>query len=199
MKVGVIGAGRVGATLGRGFAAAGHQVAWGVRSPDDAEVEDARTVPAVVAWADAVVLAVPFGAAKSAVEAAGDFAGKPLLDATNPIGAGLSLLHGHDDSGAERVASWATNAHVVKIFNTTGFENMANPAYPEGAVMMPFCGDDEGACEMARELASGIGFDAVFLGPLSKARLLEPMALIWITLAMQRGEGRDFAFRLARR
>ena len=113
MNVGVIGAGRVGSTLGKGFSKAGHDVRYGLRDPS--KNPDALSIRDAVQWADIVVLAVPFGAAQGAVEAGGDFAGKPLLDATNPIGPGLSLLHGHDDSGAERVAAWATNANVVKI------------------------------------------------------------------------------------
>lgn len=197
MKVGVIGAGRVGGTLGEAFAKAGHEVRYGLREPSKSA--NAVTIREAVQWADVVVLAVPFGAAQSAVEAGGDFAGKPLLDATNPIGPDLSLLHGHDDSGAERVAAWASNANVVKIFNTTGYENMANPAYPEGAAMMPYCGDDESACEIAKTLAADIGFDPIFIGPLTKARILEPMALVWITLAMQQDEGRAFAFLIGRR
>lgn len=198
MKIAILGAGRVGGTLGAGWAKAGHEVTFGVRTPTDAKHEGlagpAAPIADAVQSADLVVLATPWGAAQSALEAAGDFAGKPLIDATNPIGPGLSLTHGHDDSGAEQVARWAPTAKVVKGFNSTGYENMANPKYPEGASVMFVCGDDEDATESARTLAADLGFDVVSLGALKHARELEPFALVWIRMAMQLGHGRGFAF-----
>ena len=128
-----------------------------------------------------------------------DFSGRPLLDATNPIGPGLTLTHGHDDSGGEQVQRWAPTARVVKVFNTTGRENMEAPSYPAGASVMLACGDDGDAVDLAVRLARDIGFDAHPFGPLASARVLEPFALVWIKLAMQYGQGRDFALGLLRR
>jgi len=211
MKVGILGAGRVGGALGQALARAGHEVCWGLREPEalDAALRDhgsSRTIPEMAKWADAVVLAVPFGAAQDALAAAGDLGGKPLLDATNPIGPRLGLLHAGDDSGAENVARWAKNAKVVKAFNTTGYENMQTPVYDEGASAMLYCGDDEDACAVARTLVEAVGFEPIFVGGLTKARLLEPFAMVWITLAMEQPGGalnrldaRSFAFRLMRR
>jgi predicted dinucleotide-binding enzyme len=123
-----------------------------------------------------------------------------LLDCTNPLKADLSgLTVGHTASGAEQVAAWAPGAHVVKIFNTTGFPNMANPEYPEDRSMMLYCGDDGQAKRVAAQLAAELGFDAHDVGPLTEARLLEPLALVWIHLALQQNMGTDFAFRLMRR
>lgn len=198
MKIAILGAGRVGGTLGAGWAKAGHDVTFGVRTPDDAKYEGlagpAVSIAEAVRSAELIVLATPWAAAQSALEAAGDFGGKPLIDATNPIGPGLSLTHGHDDSGAEQVARWAPTAKVVKGFNSTGYENMQQPGYPGGASVMFVCGDDEGATETARGLATDLGFDAISLGALKHARELEPFALIWIRMAMQLGHGRGFAF-----
>lgn len=53
--------------------------------------------------------------------------------------------------------------------------------------------------ELANQLAADIGFEPVYLGPLKKARLLEPLAMTWIVLARQRGLGRDFALDVVRR
>lgn len=80
----------------------------------------------------------------------------------------------------------------------TGYDNMANPRYPEGPVTMFICGDDDAARQAVAQLAQDIGFDPVDCGPLAQARLLEPLAVLWITLAVG-GLGRDFAFRLMRR
>ena len=206
MKVGIIGAGNVGRALGAGLSRAGHGVVYGVRDPDAprhrATQEDdgasCASVQDAVALADAVILATPWPQARAAIEAAGGFGGKPLLDATNPVGPGPSLLIGHNDSGGEQVARWATSARVVKVFNTTGFENMRDPAYPDGAAAMFLCGDDDGACKVAATLATALGFDAIHVGRLDMARVLEPAALLWINLAIVEGHGRDIALGVLR-
>jgi predicted dinucleotide-binding enzyme len=205
MKIAIIGAGRVGSTLGRGLAGAGHAVLYAVR--DTAKPREGLDHPgaqvvevrAAVEAADVVLLTTPWGQAEAAVRGAGDLTGKILVDVTNPIGPGLTLTHGHTDSGAEQVARWASGARVVKAFNTTGVENMANPRYGAQSVVMPVCGDDEAARATVLGLARDLGFEAVDAGPLKQARLLEPFALVWIDLALVRGMGRGFGFGLLRR
>jgi len=123
-----------------------------------------------------------------------------LLDCTNPLKPDLSgLTVGYTASGGEQVAGWAPGARVVKIFNTTGFPNMANPEYPEGRSMMLYCGDDPAAKKVAAQLATDLGFEPYDVGSLAEARLLEPFALVWIHLAVLQKMGTQFAFRLMRR
>lgn len=204
MKIAVIGAGNVGAALGTRWAAAGYDVVFGVREPQS---EKARALPApallpadAAREADVLLLATPWPATQAALETLGDLTGKVLLDATNPLRPDLSgLTHGHETSGGEFVAQWAAGARVVKVFNTTGAENLADPAYPSGPLVLPYCGDDPEAKRIAHALAAAIGFDPVDAGPLTQARLLEPLALLWISLAYRQGLGRDFGFRLERR
>ena len=183
---------------------AGHSVVYAVRDP--AKYASLATgnstvapVAAAIASADAVILATPWNAAEAAVTSAGDFGGKPLIDATNPIGAKMALTHGHTDSGGEQVQRWAKNAKVVKAFNTTGVENMANPAYGDARALMLLAGDDAAACELAKGLATDLGFEAIIAGPLDRARFLEPFGRMWIELAIVRGQGRNIAFGLLRR
>jgi predicted dinucleotide-binding enzyme len=76
---------------------------------------------------------------------------------------------------------------------------MANPGYENGAATMFYAGDDARAKEIAAKLASDCGFDAVDAGPLKNARLLEPLAMLWIYLAYGAGMGPDLALRLMRR
>lgn len=202
MRVGIIGAGSVGTALGRGLAGAGHEVVFGVRDVAAAKpFEGARadTVRGAVGAADAVLLATPWAAVEDALSAAGDLSGKVLIDATNPIGPGFTLALGHTTSGAERVASLAKGVRVVKAFNTTGHENMSNPRYGERRVLMPVAGDDEAAVALVAGLAKDVGFDAVSFRSLARARDLEPLAMLWITLAMKLGHGRGVGFGLCRR
>jgi 8-hydroxy-5-deazaflavin:NADPH oxidoreductase len=205
MNIAIIGAGSVGSTLGFAFSKAGHTVTYAVRDPLDAKHSKLLAHASLAKLRDAVskcelaVLATPWNAAEEALREAGDFATKVLVDATNPIGPGFSLTHGHTDSGAEQVARWAPSARVVKAFNTTGFENMANPTYRAASVAMFICGDDQAASTTVEGLAREIGFDPMLAGPLSKARLLEPVAMLWIQLAVVFGQGRNFAFGILRR
>ena len=208
MRLAIIGAGNVGATLARAFAANGHEIILAARDTGSPRVQAALgtlggqaralPVPQAVAAADAVVLATPWEGTQAAVTSAGDLAGKVLVDCTNPLGPGFSLTLGHATSGAEQVAAWAPGARVVKAFNTTGYGNMANPRYPEGPVTMFICGDDAEARQVVLGLAQDIGFEAIDCGPLARARLLEPLAALWISLAVG-GLGVDVAFRLMRR
>ena len=82
---------------------------------------------------------------------------------------------------------------MVKIFNTTGYPNMANPDYHGERANMFYCGDDANAKRIAAGLASDLGFDPVDAGPLKNAHLLESLAVLWITLALKQGYGVNFA------
>jgi len=210
MRIAVIGAGNVGGTLGAAWANRGHDVVFGVRDAADPKLAPllaraggkARiaTVKEAAAAADVIALTVPWPAAQDALRSTGDLRGKILLDCTNPLKPDLSgLTVGHTTSGGEQVAAWAPGARVVKIFNTTGFPNMANPEYREGRSMMLYCGDDVQAKQIAAQLAAELGFEPYDVGPLSEARLLEPFALVWIHLAVLQKMGTGFAFRLIRR
>jgi predicted dinucleotide-binding enzyme len=124
--------------------------------------------------------------------------GKVLIDCTNPIGPNFTSAVGPTTSGAETVARWAEGARVVKAFNTTGFNVMEQPGFGAEAASMFICGDDAAAKSDVTALAEQLGFEVVDCGPLANARLLENLALLWISLARQ-GLGRDIAFKLLRR
>ncbi len=201
MNIAILGAGNVGATLGRRFAEQGHAVSFGVPNPEkyaDSGLNGAvGTVAEVAQAAEIILLAVPYNAAAQAIKDCGDVRGKILLDATNPLAMtdkGLALTTGFTTSGAEQLAALAPEARLVKCFNQTGFGNMAAP---HSSVMF-VCGDDPSANETVRRLAEEIGFDAVAIGDLTQARLLEPLAMLWIHLSFTTDLGRDFAFRLQR-
>jgi predicted dinucleotide-binding enzyme len=206
MRIAVIGMGNVGATLGRRWAGAGHAVTFGVRDPakNKAEAETigaaVATVPEAVTDAEAVLLAVPWTAAPEALKAAGDLSGKVLLDCTNPVTPELDhLTLGFTTSAGEEVVRLAPGARVVKVFNTNGVGNMADPSYGPLRATMLYAGDHDDTNRVAASLAAEIGMEPVYLGPLREARLLEPLAMAWILLTRHRGLGRDFALNIVRR
>jgi len=201
--IGILGAGNVGIALARAFIAKGESVVLGVPNPD--KYRDAvaglgpgariDTTEAAIEASDLVILATPYAAALSIARSRLDWGNRILVDATNPLAAGLAGLSvGTTTSGAEEIAKAAHGARVVKAFNTTGAENMADSRYPGGAVFMPVCGDDAEARNRVITLATLIGFDAVDLGDLKAARYLEPFAMTWIHMAILLGHGRSFAF-----
>lgn len=209
MKIAVIGAGNVGGTLGRRWAALGHEVTFGVRDPTREKYQGlvtltggrARLASNQQACADAalILLATPWSTTQAALSQCGALEGKVVVDSTNPLGADLKLTIGHTDSGGEQVARWAKGAQVVKAFNTTGFNIMEDPVIQGQNPVMFVAGDEPAAKTVVLDLAGAIGFEAIDAGPLASARMLEPLAQLWIHCAYRQGLTRDYAFHLLRR
>lgn len=202
MKIAVIGAGRVGATVGGRWAEAGHEITYGVRDPGSGRHAELGSVDApadACIGADAIVIALPWAAVAEVLEPI-DVGDAVVVDATNPLAANARELASHPElSGAELVAQWTGSGRVVKAFNTTGSATMADPTYPGGQPLMLLAGDDAAAKEMVASLAADLGFDPVDAGPLAAAVDLEHVAAIWIRLGYRLGHGPGIAFSLLRR
>lgn len=208
MNIGILGSGNVGGILGTRWAAAGHTITFGSRNPASAEMRDlvskaggnatAATNSDTAATSDILLIATPWMVTQQVLASAGDLNGKILIDATNPLLPDLSGLElGNTTSAAEQIAAWAPGAKVVKAFNTIGANIMANPAFASRAAILFYCGDDTPAKQLTHQLATEIGFNAYDAGPLRQARVLEPFALLWISLAF--AGGREIGFDLLRR
>jgi hypothetical protein len=210
MKIGIIGSGNVGGALGTRWAQIGHNVVFGSRNPGADDLKQvvakagttarATTLQEAATGSEILMLATPWPATKQVVEGLGDLGGKILIDATNPLLPNLQGLdQGTTTSGGEQVARWAKNAKVVKAFNSVGSNIMERPAFGSERPVLFYCSDYADAKKIVDNLASEIGFEAMDAGPLTQARVLEPFALLWISLAFAQGLGRDFAFKLLRR
>jgi hypothetical protein len=155
-----------------------------------------------VKGAEVVVLAVPWSAAADALAACGDLGGRVLIDVTNPIrysDSGMELACGFDTSAAEQVAALAPRAQVVKTLNQVGADVMAAVSgYPAAPVMF-VASDHEPAKRIALGLVGELGFEAMDGGALKTARLLEPLAMLWIDQVYRRGAPVDCAFALLQR
>jgi len=207
MRIAVIGAGAVGQALGQGWSKAGHAVKFGVPDPKAAKykslpAQQLATPTAASADAEVVTLATPWPNTEAAIRSLGNLAGKIVIDCVNPLrrdAQGMSLEIGHSVSAGERVAQWAKGASVFKTLNHTGAENMANATRFKLKPVMFVAGDDAAKKPAVMNLVGDLGFEAVDAGPLTNARLLEPLAMLWIDQAFARGRGRDFGFAIVKR
>jgi predicted dinucleotide-binding enzyme len=204
MRVAIIGAGKVGAALARGLSGKGHQLTLGVRDPEREDMKAlaaatgaALALPVEAAvGAEVVVLALPWRVAEGAVKALGDLSGKVVIDCMNPLGmvdGALGLVVGHTTSGAEVLQGWMPKARGVKTLNQVGAEIMARNAHLPQRPVQFVAGDDQAAKDMAIRLLADLGFEALDAGALRQARILEPLALVWINQAVARGKGRNWA------
>jgi NADPH-dependent F420 reductase len=196
VDIAIIGTGNVGSGLASAFIGAGHRVYLTARTANKVESVAqatgaivATSPAAAAALADVVILAVPFGATEALASAIRPVVnGKTIVDVTNPAKADWSgPLFSGSDSGAEHIAAWLPEAHVVKAFNTVLASNLADPT-PEGIALDGYvAADDADAKAQVLGLAAAIGLHPVDVGPLSAARLLEPLAWLNISLNMQPG------------
>ncbi len=197
MRIAVIGAGNVGGTLGRAWQHRGHEIIYGVRDLTD-ERHRALAAPIAgnaraVADADVVSVCTPWRHTRDAIQACGDLTGKVLIDCTNPLTPDFAALEiGHTSSGAEHIAAWAPSARVCKAMNQIGAPMMDAPHLSSPAAMF-VCGDDTAAKEITGQLVRELGFEVLDAGDLTSARLLEPLALLWIHMALTRGMGTQWA------
>lgn len=205
MRIAIIGTGNVGSAIASGLKGKGHSVKLGARDPESAEARQlAKASNASVvaprdaaAVADIVILALPWAAAEAAVNGLGDLSGKIVIDCMNPLGmvdGAFGLTFGHTTSGGEIVQGWLPSARVVKTLNQVGAEIMAdNSGLPLRPVMF-MAGNDDAAKTQVAALLTDLGFEALDAGDITKARILEPYALVWINQALMRGKGRKWAF-----
>ena len=192
----IVGAGQVGRSLAQGLEVLGKPVRFARRQPELAQEVGLQHC---AVGSDYVILATPFMATGDVVPQLGLETGQVLIDATNPFGRGWPAGYNGADfaSGGEFVQFLVPQAHVVKCFNVIGFEHMNKPQFPGGKPFMPVCGNQAQAKALAMMLATDLGLDAVDIGDISKAALVENMGLLWGALRDVEGS-RDFAFSLLR-
>lgn len=211
-RIGVIGSGEVGRTLAAGFVQHGHEVKIGSRTPsklddwarEQGERASTGSFAEVADFAEVVVLATLWSGTLSAIDLAGPerMGGKVVIDATNPLdfGSGFppSLSLGHTDSGGEQVQRWIPDARVVKCFNCVGHGHMIHPTFVGGPPDMFIAGDDANAKAAVTAICERFGWGVIDCGGITGARLLEPLAILWITHGAHT-KNYDHAFRVLRK
>ncbi len=209
MKIGIIGSGNMGSGLGKIWAAKGHDIIFSYsRSREKlntlaAALPNAKAgTPAEAAQADVILLAVRWSDVPDAIKQAGTLAGKIVIDCTNPLKPDLSGLElGYTSSAAEEISRMAPGSRVVKAFNTAFAQVYEERSRLFGSrrASMLYCGDDAEAKSVAAKLITDVGFDPLDCGPLTAARLLEPVAMLVITLGYGMKMGTNIALDLIRR
>jgi len=210
MKIGIIGAGDIGSTLGKAWAKRGHNVVFGVRNIQSPKVKKLLNsadsnihvgeINEAVHFGDVIILAVPWEAAQETIRSVDDISGKIIIDPSNPIKSDLEgVVVPSSTSAAEEISKLAKGARVVKAFNAIGAKTLNNLQFGSQKADVFICGDDLAAKSEVKKLAMEIGFNVVDAGPLSNARLLENLALLWIELAFRQRMGPNIAFKLLTR
>jgi len=207
VRIGVLGTGPVGQALATGLVGAGHEVTMGSRDPDNPKARQwaagagdrahAGDFAAAGARAEVVVNATAGSGSLAALAAAGDLAGKVIVDVANALdgSAGmppiLSVPQG--DSLAEQIQRAHPDARVVKTLNTMNGDVMAHPELLAGEHDVFVAGDDTDAKATVTALLGDLGWPTsavVDLGGLQAARGLEFYVLFWIAVRMAAGHNR---------
>jgi len=185
MKIAIVGNGNIGSGLASVLGKTSHDVTL-VGHGDD--------LGAAVGPAEVVILATPYGAA-AGIAASADFAGKTVVDVSNPVNADFSGLQvGHDTSAAEEIARAMPGAKVVKAFNTIFAQHYGTGLKIGGKPLQTFvASDDEAARTTVKGLAAEIGLEPVDAGPLKNARYLEPLGFLNIQFGYALGRGTEIA------
>lgn len=181
LKIGVVGAGHIGGTIGELWTKAGHPVFFSSRHPEELRdlvarlgpLAQAGSVDQAIGFGDVVFLAVPYGALPQIGKDYGkSLAGKIVIDAGNAVPNRDGVIA--DEVEREGVGNtsqkYLPDARLVRAFNTLSymiFQREANRPAPRLAV--PIAGDDQDAVRIAAALVLDAGFDPVEVGKLAEA------------------------------
>ena len=181
MRIGIIGAGRIGSTLAKLFVDAGHEVAVSnSRGPETlaslveglGDRARQRRPPTPRDWGNVVLVAIPMGRYRDVPTDA--VTGKVVIDANNyyPQRDGhLEELDSDRTTSSELLQAHLPGARVVKAFNAIQWVHLRDdgrPARDPERLGIPISGDDEEAKRTVAELIDQIGFDPVDAGTLAQ-------------------------------
>ncbi|HNF70826.1 MAG TPA: NAD(P)-binding domain-containing protein [Chitinophagaceae bacterium] len=205
MKVGILGSGIVGRTLGSAFLNEGYEVMMGTAHPEKEAVVNwlqsnpgasAGTFTECASYGDMLVLAVSGHAALKVLEECGaaSLTNKVLIDTTNPIEPGppdqgvMKFFTNINHSLLEQLQEAFPACRMVKAFNSVGSAFMYQPVFKEGRPSMFICGNDADALEHTRIILDTFGWDTEIMGSAKSARAIEPLCMLWCIPGFLRNE-----------
>jgi len=187
MKIGVIGSGKLGGSVGGRWVKVGHRVLFSSRHPQELQSlvdslgprAQAGSVKEAIAFADVVLIAVPYAAlADIGRENAAGLAGKIVIDACNPIASrdGDIVKEAMANGIGATSAKYLPGTRLVRAFNPVGYRNFEGepqPAHGSEQIGMPVAGDDAEAVRVASQLVRDAGLEPVVV-PLARAMDFAP-------------------------
>jgi predicted dinucleotide-binding enzyme len=189
-RITIIGKGSMGDAIGGVFAAGGSDVNYITRGDSGATISG-----------DIVVLAVPYPEVEGILTAfGGQFAGKTVVDITNPLDFATfdSLVVPADGSAAAEIQSKLPGSHVLKAFNTTFAATLVNKQLGGLPTTVLVAGDDADSKTTLIEAITAGGVSALDAGALNRARELEAIGFLQLTLAVGEKIGWNAGFAVVR-
>ena len=181
LRIGIIGSGHIGSTIGGLWVKSGHAVLFSSRHPDELKdlvaslgpLAKAGTVAEAIAFGEVVFIAVPYGALPQIGKDYGSaLKGKIVLDACNAVAARDGPIADEADRNGVGVTSqkYLDGTRLVRAFNTMSYMIFAREANrPDPRLAIPIAGDDAKAVEVAAGLVRDAGFEPVVVGKLADA------------------------------
>lgn len=185
LRIGIVGAGRIGGTLAELWAKAGHEVLVSSRHPDELKglVEKlgpkgrAGTPREAATFGDVVLVSVPYKALPQiGQDLRAELKGKIVLDTCNPYPErdGDMAVEARRKGTGVASPEYLPGVRLVRAFNAIGFRPLRSEAHRAGdPVAIPIAGDDEEALRVATRLVKEAGFEPVVVGGLARARLFD--------------------------
>jgi hypothetical protein len=181
-KIGVIGGGNIGGTIGGLWVKAGYEVFFSSRHPEELKplteklgpLAKGGTVGEALDFGEVILIAVPYKAIPELAKDYGPkFAGKIVVDPANAVARrdGEDLLKETKEKGiGNTTESYLKGSHVVRAFNSMSYANFVKEAHRAGDPMaIPIAGDDAHAVQIASQLVRDAGFEPVAV-PLGRAQ-----------------------------
>ena len=186
MKIGMIGAGKIGGTVGGAWQKAGHEVTYGLRDPS--KKQGAKPIDAAIAGAEIVLFAVPGGAVVELVrEHQQALDRKILIDATNNF-------RGPSMHSWPELSDMVPKAQLYRAFNSVGADVFAKPVLGGEKADLFYAGPDGAAGEKVERLIEDAGLRPIRVGGTEQVDIVDGVLRLWFTLAQSRG--RRIAFKL---
>jgi len=184
MKIGIIGAGRVGGTIGELWVKAGHEVVFSARTIEEVNSllanlklgprARAGTPKEAAAFGEAILVSVPYAALPQiGRDYAAELKGKAVLDTSNPIENrdGAMAVEMRAKGTGVASAELLPGTRLVRAFNCVGWNSMRSEAHRSGEKLaIPLAADDQGALKVAVGLVRDAGFEPVVVGGLARAK-----------------------------
>lgn len=194
LKIGIIGAGKIGGTLASLWVQAGHDVMISSRHPDELKSlanslgpkAQVGTPHDAAVFGDVVLISIPYGALPQVGrDLAHELAGKIVLDTGNPYPErdGDMAIEARRKGTGVASAEFLPGVRLVRAFNAINYKSLRSESHRAGEpIAIPLAGDDAQALAVAKQLVKDAGFEPVVVGALSSAKLFDVGSSVYVQL-----------------